>query len=133
MAVCGCCKPFRTDLVARPTRLWALKCSARSGERPLALAGAPGRRPISMHKCTRPRLRPQRPHGPIPGGLSEDDWRRQLDVNLTSVFLMCKQVIPVMEAPSLEVSHCIGASSEQGVCSPCAPPRTIFASIELRD
>ena len=39
--------------------------------------------------------------GPIAGGpvrLSEDDWRRQLDVNLTSVFLMCKQVIPVMEA-----------------------------------
>ena len=39
--------------------------------------------------------------GPIAGGplrLSEEDWRRQLDVNLTSVFLMCKQVMPVMEA-----------------------------------
>ena len=39
--------------------------------------------------------------GPLPGGpvrLSEDDWRSQLDVNLTSVFLMCKQVMPVMEA-----------------------------------
>jgi NAD(P)-dependent dehydrogenase (short-subunit alcohol dehydrogenase family) len=39
--------------------------------------------------------------GPALGGpvsLSEDDWRRQLDLNLTSVFLMCKHVMPVMEA-----------------------------------
>ena len=39
--------------------------------------------------------------GPIAGGpvrLSEEDWHRQIDLNLTSVFLMCKQVIPVMEA-----------------------------------
>ena len=39
--------------------------------------------------------------GPAPGGpvqLSEADWGRQLDINLTSVFLMCKQVMPVMEA-----------------------------------
>ncbi len=39
--------------------------------------------------------------GPAPGGpvrLSEADWGRQLDINLTSVFLMCKRVIPVMEA-----------------------------------
>ncbi|MBC7470443.1 MAG: SDR family oxidoreductase [Ramlibacter sp.] len=39
--------------------------------------------------------------GPAPGGpvrLSEVDWGRQLDINLTSVFLMCKQVMPLMEA-----------------------------------
>jgi NAD(P)-dependent dehydrogenase (short-subunit alcohol dehydrogenase family) len=33
-----------------------------------------------------------------PVRLSEEDWRKQIDINLTSVFLMCKQVIPVMEA-----------------------------------
>lgn len=36
---------------------------------------------------------------PVPGGileLHEDDWQAQLDVNLTSMFLMCKSVIPVM-------------------------------------
>jgi NAD(P)-dependent dehydrogenase (short-subunit alcohol dehydrogenase family) len=39
--------------------------------------------------------------GPAPGGpiqLSEADWGRQLDINLTSVFLMCKHVLPLMEA-----------------------------------
>ena len=39
--------------------------------------------------------------GPAPGGpvkLSEDDWDRQIDINLKSVFLMCKHVLPVMEA-----------------------------------
>ena len=39
--------------------------------------------------------------GPIAGGpvrLSEADWHRQIDINLTSVFLMCKQVMPVMDA-----------------------------------
>ena len=39
--------------------------------------------------------------GPAPGGpvkLSEDDWDAQIDINLKSVFLMCKQVMPVMEA-----------------------------------
>jgi NAD(P)-dependent dehydrogenase (short-subunit alcohol dehydrogenase family) len=38
--------------------------------------------------------------GPAPGGpvaLSEEDWASQLDINLTSVFLMCKHVMPVME------------------------------------
>lgn len=37
---------------------------------------------------------------PIPGGpvlLTEDQWRSQLDLNLTTVFLTCKHVIPVME------------------------------------
>jgi NAD(P)-dependent dehydrogenase (short-subunit alcohol dehydrogenase family) len=37
---------------------------------------------------------------PVPGGpvqLSEEDWNRQLEINLTSVFLTCKEVIPVME------------------------------------
>lgn len=37
---------------------------------------------------------------PIPGGptnLSEDDWHKQLDINLSSVFFTCKQVLPVME------------------------------------
>ncbi len=39
--------------------------------------------------------------GPVPGGpvaLSEADWQRQLDLNLSSVFLLCKHVIPVMQA-----------------------------------
>jgi NAD(P)-dependent dehydrogenase (short-subunit alcohol dehydrogenase family) len=39
--------------------------------------------------------------GSAPGGavaLSEENWRRQLDFNLSSVFLACKHVIPVMEA-----------------------------------
>lgn len=39
--------------------------------------------------------------GSSPGGavaLSEETWRRQLDYNLSSVFLACKHVIPVMEA-----------------------------------
>ena len=39
--------------------------------------------------------------GPAPGGpvqLTEADWATQLQINLTSVFLMCKQVMPVMEA-----------------------------------
>ena len=38
---------------------------------------------------------------PVPGGpvqLSEADWRRQIDINLSTVFLTCKQVIPVMQA-----------------------------------
>ena len=38
--------------------------------------------------------------GPAPGGplhLSEEDWGKQLDINLTSVFLMCKHVMPLME------------------------------------
>lgn len=38
--------------------------------------------------------------GPLPGGpvqLSEDDWNSQLALNLGSVFLMCKHVIPQME------------------------------------
>jgi NAD(P)-dependent dehydrogenase (short-subunit alcohol dehydrogenase family) len=38
--------------------------------------------------------------GPAPGGpvrLSEEDWGKQLDINLTSVFLMCKYVMPLME------------------------------------
>lgn len=37
---------------------------------------------------------------PIPGGpvlLTENQWRSQLDLNLTTVFLTCKHVIPVME------------------------------------
>jgi NAD(P)-dependent dehydrogenase (short-subunit alcohol dehydrogenase family) len=37
---------------------------------------------------------------PAPGGpvqLSEEQWQSQLDLNLTTVFLMCKHVIPVME------------------------------------
>jgi NAD(P)-dependent dehydrogenase (short-subunit alcohol dehydrogenase family) len=37
---------------------------------------------------------------PVPGGpvkLSEHDWDTQIDINLKSVFLMCKHVIPVME------------------------------------
>lgn len=37
--------------------------------------------------------------GPRPGGptaLSEADWDSQIDVNLKSVFLMCRHVIPVM-------------------------------------
>ena len=42
--------------------------------------------------------------GPSPGGpvrLSEEDWDAQIDVNLKSVFLMCKHVMPVMEAKGL--------------------------------
>lgn len=38
--------------------------------------------------------------GPVAGGLgrlSEAEWRAQLDLNLTSCFLMCKYVLPVME------------------------------------
>ena len=38
--------------------------------------------------------------GPAPGGpvkLSEADWNSQININLNSVFLMCKHVIPVME------------------------------------
>ena len=37
----------------------------------------------------------------LPGGAaeaSEASWRRVLDVNLTSVFLTCKAVLPIMEA-----------------------------------
>ncbi|NYT61928.1 SDR family oxidoreductase [Alcaligenaceae bacterium] len=37
---------------------------------------------------------------PVSGGavrLSEDDWHKQLDINLSSVFITCKQVLPVME------------------------------------
>ncbi|MBB1628328.1 SDR family NAD(P)-dependent oxidoreductase [Achromobacter sp. UMC71] len=37
--------------------------------------------------------------GPTPGGpieLSESQWSAQLDVNLTSVFLMCRHVMPLM-------------------------------------
>ena len=39
--------------------------------------------------------------GSFKGGaveMAEADWRRQLDYNLTSVFLMCKHVLPVMKA-----------------------------------
>ena len=39
--------------------------------------------------------------GPAPGGpvrLSEELWDQQIDINLKSVFLMCKHVLPVMEA-----------------------------------
>jgi len=37
---------------------------------------------------------------PMPGGpvaLSAEDWRAQLDLNLTSVFTTCQHVLPVME------------------------------------
>lgn len=37
--------------------------------------------------------------GPIPGGaaaLSEADWQRQLELNLTSVFTTCRYVLPIM-------------------------------------
>ncbi len=37
----------------------------------------------------------------LPGGAveaSEESWRRVIDVNLTSVFLTCKAVLPIMEA-----------------------------------
>ncbi len=37
----------------------------------------------------------------VPGGpirLSEEDWDAQIDMNLKTVFLMCKHVMPVMEA-----------------------------------
>jgi NAD(P)-dependent dehydrogenase (short-subunit alcohol dehydrogenase family) len=37
-----------------------------------------------------------RPGGPVE--LSEQDWQAQLDYNLSSVFLTCKHVIPVMKA-----------------------------------
>ncbi|GAB2991063.1 SDR family oxidoreductase [Amycolatopsis acidiphila] len=37
-----------------------------------------------------------RPGGPVE--LGEQDWRAQLDYNLTSVFLTCKHVVPVMKA-----------------------------------
>jgi hypothetical protein len=37
-----------------------------------------------------------KPGGPVE--LSEADWQNQLSVNLTSVFLTCKHVIPVMKA-----------------------------------
>jgi hypothetical protein len=39
--------------------------------------------------------------GSLPGGpveLSEPDWQAQFSLNLTSVFLTCKHVIPVMQA-----------------------------------
>jgi len=39
--------------------------------------------------------------GSVKGGpveLSEDDWGSQVDVNLKSVFLTCKHVLPIMEA-----------------------------------
>ena len=39
--------------------------------------------------------------GPSPGGpvkLSEENWDAQMDINLKSVFLMCKHVMPLMEA-----------------------------------
>ncbi len=39
--------------------------------------------------------------GPVPGGptaLSGEDWQRQLDLNLTSVFTTCRQVLPIMQA-----------------------------------
>lgn len=39
--------------------------------------------------------------GPVPGGptaLSIEDWQRQLDLNLTSVFTTCRQVLPIMQA-----------------------------------
>jgi NAD(P)-dependent dehydrogenase (short-subunit alcohol dehydrogenase family) len=38
--------------------------------------------------------------GPTPGGaveLSEADWHRQLDLNLTTAFLACKHAIPAMQ------------------------------------
>ena len=38
--------------------------------------------------------------GPAPGGpikLTEDQWDAQIDINLKTVFLMCKHVMPVME------------------------------------
>jgi NAD(P)-dependent dehydrogenase (short-subunit alcohol dehydrogenase family) len=38
---------------------------------------------------------------PVPGGpvaMSEAAWQRQLDINLSTVFLMCKPVIPIMQA-----------------------------------
>ncbi|NYT76970.1 SDR family oxidoreductase [Alcaligenaceae bacterium] len=39
--------------------------------------------------------------GPLPGGaeaLSENDWDQQIDLNLKTVFIVSKQVIPVMAA-----------------------------------
>ena len=32
-----------------------------------------------------------------PVAVSEEDWQRAIDINLTSVFLTCKHVLPVMQ------------------------------------
>ena len=55
--------------------------------------------------------------GPV--DLVEEDWQRQLDVNLTSVYLGCRHVIPVMEAQKSGVI--INISSASGMRYTGAP------------
>ncbi|MGL5737052.1 MAG: SDR family NAD(P)-dependent oxidoreductase [Beijerinckiaceae bacterium] len=46
-----------------------------------------------------------------PPDLSLDDWRRQLDINLTGAFLACKYVIPVMQRQKRGVITNISSSA----------------------
>ena len=53
---------------------------------------------------------------PVPGGpvkLSEADWQRQIDINLSTVFLTCKQVIPVMQTQGAGAIVNIASTSGQ--------------------
>lgn len=65
--------------------------SAQVGRLVQACLGRAGRLDVLVNNVGTPRS-----GGPV--ALSEADWAQQLTINLTSVYLMCRQVIPVMAA-----------------------------------
>lgn len=80
--------PFRASIV---TELCDVNDAAQVSQLVDALRARHGRIDILVNNVG----------GPIPGGaaaLSEADWQRQLELNLTSVFTTCRHVLPVMVA-----------------------------------
>jgi NAD(P)-dependent dehydrogenase (short-subunit alcohol dehydrogenase family) len=60
--------------------------------------------------------------GPVRGGpieLSEENWDSQIDINLKTVFLMCKYVMPIMEAKG--AGSIVNISSTSGIRFSGAP------------
>jgi hypothetical protein len=60
--------------------------------------------------------------GPSRGGpvdLSEENWDQQIDINLKTVFLMCKYVMPIMEAQA--AGAIVNISSTSGIRYTGAP------------
>ncbi len=50
--------------------------------------------------------------GPV-AGISPDDWRKVLDVNLTGTFLVCREVLPVMQQQDFGRIICVASLAGQ--------------------
>lgn len=50
--------------------------------------------------------------GPV-AGISPDDWRRVLEINLTGTFLVCREVLPIMQQQDFGRIICIASLAGQ--------------------